>query len=244
MIGIFLVVSILAINKYMNSQRLLKMEKKLMKLRQRELLRQNTQHTFEHKNRNTKNTHHTSRHKKTKNTHLKRNIIEHYGELSMEQPIKPVMCYMDIKNYGRIKIELFNDVTPKTCENFRLLCENKKYVGVPFHRIIKGFMVQGGDITNKNGSGSYSIYGRQFNDENFIHKHTEAGLLSMANSGPNTNGSQFFITTNPQPHLDGKHVVFGKVISGMDIIYKLERIPTDSSDKPIHNVVVEDCGCF
>ena len=150
--------------------------------------------------------------------------------------------YLDIKGYGRIKIELFDNVVPKTAENFRKLCVNKKYVRIPFHRVIKGFMIQGGDITAKNGTGGMSIYGPNFPDENFKLRHTEPGILSMANAGPDTNSSQFFITTKETPHLDGKHVVFGKVISGMDVVYKLERIPVDSNDKPIHDIIVEDSG--
>jgi len=150
--------------------------------------------------------------------------------------------YLDIKGYGRIKIELFDRDVPKTAENFRRLCNDKKYVGIPFHRVIKGFMLQGGDITAKNGTGGMSIYGPKFPDENFKLRHTEPGILSMANAGPDTNSSQFFITTKETPHLDGKHVVFGKVSSGMDVVYKLERIPVDYNDKPIHDIIVEDSG--
>ena len=103
-------------------------------------------------------------------------------------------------------------------------------------------MIQGGDITSKNGTGGMSIYGPNFPDENFKLRHTEPGILSMANAGPDTNSSQFFITTKETPHLDGKHVVFGKVVSGMDVVYKLERIPVDYNDKPIHDIIIEDSG--
>ena len=107
-----------------------------------------------------------------------------------------------------------------------------------FHRIIRGFMLQGGDIINSNGTGSVSIYGDQFEDENFNIKHTTEGLLSMANSGPNTNGSQFFITTVPTPHLDDKHVVFGRVVNGINNLKYLENVDTDDNDLPVHPVYI------
>ena len=151
-------------------------------------------------------------------------------------------CYFKIKGMGDIHIELFDNVVPKTAENFRALCHSKKYIKTPFHRVIKGFMIQGGDYENGNGTGGQSIWGRNFQDENFILKHNEPGLLSMANAGPGTNGSQFFILTHPQKHLDGKHVVFGKVIKGMDVVYRIERTPANFEDKPIHDVIIEDCG--
>ncbi|KAJ1327847.1 peptidyl-prolyl isomerase H (cyclophilin H) [Microdochium nivale] len=155
---------------------------------------------------------------------------------------------------GRITFELFKDVVPRTAENFRQFCTGESrnsrgmpqgYKGSRFHRIISGFMLQGGDFLNGDGTGSISIYGtKSFADENFNLKHTEKGLLSMANSGPGTNGSQFFVTTVPTPHLDGKHVVFGKVVQGLDVVEKLERTKTGrrGRDVPDLDVIIAQCG--
>ena len=144
---------------------------------------------------------------------------------------------------GYIIIKLFDDIVPKTCNNFKSLCKNKNYKGSIFHRVIKDFMIQGGDFTNHNGTGGRSIYGNKFEDENFKILHDKPYLLSMANSGPNTNGSQFFITTSETPHLNGKHVVFGEVIDGINVVDYINNLNVDAHDKPNYDVVVIDCGC-
>lgn len=152
---------------------------------------------------------------------------------------------------GRITIGLYGNATPRTCENFRALATGEMgmgkkgkplaYKGSPFHRIIPQFMLQGGDFTDKDGFGGESIYGETFPDENFLISHTSEGLLSMANAGPNTQASQFFITTAVTPWLNGKHVVFGKVIDGMNVVKAIEKLGSPSG-KPLKIVTISDCG--
>lgn len=178
-----------------------------------------------------------------------------------EEIVKDSINYDDINLYpyfdisinnipeGRIVFQLFDEDVPKTCKNFRYLCavglfnKNKpSYEDTIFHRVIKNFMIQGGDITNGDGTGGISIYGDKFEDENFNLTHNQPGLLSMANAGPNTNNSQFFITTEKTPWLDNKHVVFGIVISGFDVVKKIENLDTNENDLPVQTVLITKSG--
>jgi len=166
-------------------------------------------------------------------------------------------CFMDVAVdnilLGRIVFELFDDFCPLTCENFRALCTGEKglgkttgkplhYQGVIFHRVVKSFMVQCGDFAAGNGTGGESIFGGTFPDENFDLKHDQPFLLSMANRGPDTNGSQFFITTQPTPHLDGIHVVFGRVVSGQPVVMQIEEFGVDKNSRPLQDAKVVKCG--
>jgi len=168
-------------------------------------------------------------------------------------------CWMDLsvggRPEGRVTFALYDGQAPRTCANFRALCAGDKGLGKTtkkpltykhstFHRVIPGFMIQGGDFSMHNGTGGESIYGGKFADEAFHFKHTRAGLLSMANAGPDTNGSQFFVTCGPTPHLDGKHVVFGEVNSGMEVIRAVEKVDTYLKDAPAaaQKVRIDGCG--
>uniref|UniRef100_A0A673L5C1 Peptidyl-prolyl cis-trans isomerase n=1 Tax=Sinocyclocheilus rhinocerous TaxID=307959 RepID=A0A673L5C1_9TELE len=174
--------------------------------------------------------------------------VPEQGEPPVKKGRNNPQVYMDIKignkPAGQLRFLLRADVVPMTAENFRCLCTHEKgfgFKGSSFHRIIPQFMCQGGDFTNHNGTGGKSIYGRKFDDENFVLKHTEPGQLSMANSGPNSNGSQFFITVDKTDWLDGKHVVFGELTEGMDVLRAMEAQGTKEG-KTKQKVIISNCG--
>ncbi|XP_064992935.1 peptidyl-prolyl cis-trans isomerase CYP21-1-like isoform X1 [Musa acuminata AAA Group] len=176
-----------------------------------------------------------------------------------KEPEKTHRVFLDVdidgQHLGRIVIGLYGEVVPKTVENFRALCtageksngtggRNLHYKGTKFHRIVSGFVIQGGDITNGDGRGSESIYGGTFPDENFAIKHSQAGIVSMVNSGPDSNGSQFFITTVKASWLDGEHVAFGRVIQGMDTVFAIEGGAGTYNGKPRKKVIIVDSGAI
>ena len=188
--------------------------------------------------------------KKYKNIHFSLNLLKR--SMSNQRPRVFFDIEIDEKPEGRIIFELFNDIVPITCENFRCLCTGEKGIGKlgkplcyknsPIHRSTTNFMIQGGDFTRKNGTGGESIYGKRFPDENFVIKHSEKGILSMANFGFDTNGSQFFILTAEKAEwLDGYHVAFGKVVEGMDVVGKIEDIGSLSGQMS-KICIISDCG--
>jgi cyclophilin family peptidyl-prolyl cis-trans isomerase len=181
-----------------------------------------------------------------KNNEIKNNEIKN-NEIKpiIKQEKKGTRIFFDLyigkNSLGRIIILCYDEICPKTVENFVSLSKIE-YKGSIFHRVIKDFMIQGGDFENSDGTGGESIYGKTFEDENLSLKHSRKGLLSMANAGPNTNGSQFFITLAPCNHLDGKHVIFGEVIEGMKYIDMIGELETNENDRPIQDVTIYNSG--
>jgi len=176
--------------------------------------------------------------------HTASNFSPPLGEAEENNPRVFFDVSIGVERFNRIVMELKADIVPKTAENFRQLCTHEKGFGFKnsiFHRVIPGFMCQGGDFTNHNGTGGKSIYGEKFADENFTLMHTGAGVLSMANAGPNTNGSQFFLCTARTGWLDAKHCVFGQVISGWDTIKAIESVGSQSGTTSF-DVKIIDCG--
>jgi len=170
----------------------------------------------------------------------KKNVVLNYNEKEYNSMSDSITVAIIKTNMGTIEVELFADQTPKTVENFVGLAEKGYYNGIIFHRVIKDFMLQAGDPTGT-GSGGASFWGGKFDDEIVSDlKHDTPGMLSMANSGPNTNGSQFFITLIATSWLDGKHTIFGKVINGMDVVYAIGEVKTAAGDKPVNEVVMEE----
>ncbi|KAH3675837.1 hypothetical protein WICMUC_002483 [Wickerhamomyces mucosus] len=169
---------------------------------------------------------------------------------TVEDPEITHRVYFDISQgdefLGRVVFGLYGNVVPKTAENFRQLTVSEDpsfgYINTIFHRVIPQFMIQGGDFTDRNGRGGKSIYGNKFEDENFSLKHSKPGILSMANAGKNTNGSQFFITTVVTSWLNGRHVVFGEVLEGFDVVQKVEKTKTSRGDKPVVDVTISGTG--
>ncbi|MES1915294.1 MAG: hypothetical protein MHM6MM_007265 [Cercozoa sp. M6MM] len=178
-------------------------------------------------------------------------LSERYELAHPDNPVVFIDISIGGQQCGRVLIELFKHKTPKTAENFRQFCTGEfqehgralGYKDTPFHRVIKDFMVQGGDFVSGDGRGCKSIYGDKFDDEDLTTKHDAPGLLSMANSGANSNGCQFFITCAPCPWLDGRHCVFGRVLDGHFVVRRIENVPTDSqTNQPTLSIAISECG--